>query len=105
MDKFAVIETGGKQYLVKPGDSIKIDPIQIPCEGDFLSFDKVLLRAENKEIKIGKPYIKDASVKAKLEKEGKYKKIKILRYHSKTRLRKRKGHKQPYIQVKIEEIN
>lgn len=102
MDKFAVIETGGKQYLVKTGDAIKIEKLKTAKEeGSILVFDKVLLIAEENGIKIGKPYIEGAKVEAEWQKEGRSKKIKILRYHSKTRERRRKGHRQAFTQVKI----
>ena len=103
-EKFAVIETGGKQYLIKEGDIIKIERLKKPDENGLLNFDKVLLYVEGGEIKIGKPYLTGLEIKADWLKEAKAKKIKILRYHSKTRRRRKKGHKQIYTQIKIKEI-
>lgn len=100
----AVIETGGKQYIVSPGDIIKVEKLKKPENGDYLYFDKVLLAAKNEDIKIGKPFVENIKVKAEWEKEIRGKKIKILRYHSKTRHRRRKGHRQTYTQIKIKEI-
>ncbi len=101
---FAVIETGGKQYLVKPGDIIRIERIEKPSKGDIVHFDKVLLLVKEGEIKLGNPYLKAAKIGGKLLKEGRFKKITHLRYHSKTRQQRRKGHRQIYTEVKIEEF-
>jgi len=103
-EKFAVIETGGKQYLVREGDTIKIEKLKKPDNGEFLNFEKTLLYVDHDEIKIGKPYLTGLEIKAEWLKEAKAKKIKILRYHSKTRRRRRKGHRQTYTQIKIKEI-
>ena len=84
--KFAVIQTGGKQYLVKPGDTIKIEKLPKPeKEGELLYFNDVLLIADGDKVQIGKPFLKDVKVSAELLKEGRLKKISILRYKSKTR--------------------
>ncbi len=101
--KFAVIETGGKQYLVKPGDKIKIERIKA-AEGDAVHFDKVLLLAGEGETKIGNPYIKDEKISGKLLREGRNKKITHLRYHSKTRYTKKSGHRQIFNEIQIGEF-
>ena len=102
--KLAVIETGGKQYLVKPGSVIRIEKIEKPKKGDAVSFDKVLLLVDGKEIKIGNPFIKGAKIAGKLIKEGRTDKITNLRYHSKTRYTKKHGHRQFFSEVKIEDF-
>ena len=103
-DKLAVIETGGKQYLVKPGDVIKIERIEKPKKGDVVHFDKVLLLGGEGEVKLGNPYLKAAKIGGKLLKEGRFKKITHLRYHSKTRQQRRKGHRQIYSEITIGEF-
>ncbi len=103
-NKFAVIETGGKQYLIKPGDVIRIERIEKPKKGDSVHFDKVLLMGSEGEIKLGDPFIKDAKVSGKWLEEIKGKKITNLRYHSKTRYTKKHGHRQIYAKVAIGEI-
>ena len=103
MEKLAVIQTGGKQYLVKPGDKLKIEKIKAGKDGNVV-FDKVLLLADDKNVKIGAPYIEGAKVLAKSEGEMRGKKITVLRYKSKTRYRKKKGHRQTYTKIKIIEI-
>lgn len=103
MTKLAVIQTGGKQYLVKPGQFLKIEKLNLPAQENF-SFDKVLLIADEKEIKIGAPYIEGAKVSAKIEGEGRAKKINVIKYKSKTRYHKKYGHRQPYTQVAISDF-
>jgi len=78
---FAVIRTGGKQYLVAPGDKIKIEKIDKP-EGGEVTFNQVLLAVKNKSIKIGAPLVKGAKVKAKVLKQGKAKKVIIFIFSS-----------------------
>ena len=101
----AVIETGGKQYLIAPGQKIKIEKIKGAKTGDEIVFDKVLLFVDEKgEIKIGQPYITDLKISAQCEEQGKSKKVIVFRYHSKTRYKKKKGHRQPFMKVAIKEI-
>ncbi len=113
-DKFAVMETGGKQYLVKPGNIISVERLEQPkkglargratAEGDTIHFDKVLLMGGEGETKLGDPYIKGVKIPGKFIKEGKGKKIINLRYHSKTRQQRRKGHRQIFTEVSINEF-
>src|SRR3989344_5662052 len=99
---FAVIETGGKQYRVSPGTKIKVE--KLTPEGENFVFDKVLLVSDGKGIKIGKPYVGDSKVEAKIVKQGRAKKVIVFRYKSKTRQRTKKGHRQPYTEVEITSI-
>jgi large subunit ribosomal protein L21 len=97
---FAVIKTGGKQYLVSPGDKIKIEKLGVD-EGKEVFFKEVLLLNKGKAIKIGTPLVKGAKVTAKVLKQGKAKKVTILKYKPKKRYQKKKGHRQPYTEVEI----
>jgi len=101
MGKLAVIQTGGKQYIVSPGQSLKVEKIKNAKIGEDIIFDKVLLIAEKDNVKIGRPFVNNAKVSAKLEGEGRGKKVTIVKYKAKTRHRKKKGHRQPYALVKI----
>lgn len=101
--KIAIIETGGKQYKVSEGQKIKIEKIKGEKNANFI-FDKVLLVAD-KDVKIGTPYLENAKVEAKIVRQGRDKKKIVFRYHSKTRYRKKKGHRQPYTEVEITKIN
>ncbi len=102
---FAVIETGGKQYKVSPGDTLKIEKLSdLENKGDKITFDKVLLVSDDKEVKIGEPYVSGAKVEATLEEQGRSKKIFVIRFRSKSRYFKKNGHRQPFTKVKIEAI-
>lgn len=103
-DKFAVIETGGKQYLVKPGDRLKVERLAKSGEETVVSFDKVLLMSGDGEVSIGQPYIQDAKIGAEWLGEKKGKKITMMRYKSKTRRHRKKGHRQIYTSVAIGEF-
>jgi large subunit ribosomal protein L21 len=97
---FAVIETGGKQYKVSPGGKIRVEKINGEV-GGLVIFDKVLLRAGDKEVEIGAPHLKGARVEAKILKQSRSKKKIVFRYHSKTRYRKFKTHRQPFTEIQI----
>ncbi len=99
---FAVIKTGGKQYLVQPGDKLKIEKLDKE-PGKEVVFSDVLLLEKNKKLEIGKPTIK-AKVKAKVLKQDKYKKVIVFKYKSKKRYHKKRGHRQPYTLVEIKSI-
>lgn len=104
---FAIIKTGGKQYKVAEGDVLSVEKISSDKRqetSDKVIFDKVLLWANDKDIKIGKPLVSGAKVEAKVVEEGKGKKKMVFRYKSKTRRRKKKGHRQLYTKVQITKI-
>ncbi|MCK5059695.1 MAG: 50S ribosomal protein L21 [Candidatus Pacebacteria bacterium] len=103
--EFAVIQTGGKQYPVKVGETLKIEKLSgTHKEGDKITFDKVLLVDNGKDTTIGTPYIDGAKVEATLNKIGRNKKIDVLKYKAKSRYRKLRGHRQPFFSVKIDSI-
>lgn len=99
---YAIIETGGKQYAVSSGTKLKIE--KLPESKGIINFDKVLFAADDKDVYVGKPYLGNATVSAERIKEGRSEKVLVFRYHSKTRYRKKKGHRQPYTEVLIKEI-
>lgn len=102
---FAVIKTGGKQYLVSPGDKIKIEKIDASEEKEVV-FDEVLLIIDDKEeIKMGAPFIEGAKVKAKLLAQDRAKKIVVFKYKPKKRYQKKMGHRQSYTEVEITSIS
>ena len=103
--EFAVIQTGGKQYKVAKGDTLKIEKIK----GDFtvgskLTFDKVLLLNDTKGSTIGTPMIAGAKVEATLEQIGRNKTIDVIKYKQKSRYFKKYGHRQPWFKVRISAI-
>ncbi len=99
---YAVIETGGKQYRVSVGDKVKVEKLGLN-EGDKVTFDKVLIVSDS-DVKVGKPYIEGAKVEGKVLKEAKDKKIIVYKYKSKKNERTKKGHRQPFTLVEIENI-
>ena len=96
----AVIKTGGKQYLVSPGDKIKIEKLN-KKEGAEIAFNEVLLLEKGKQIQIGTPLIKGVKVVGKVLKQGKAKKVIIFKYKAKKRYKVKKGHRQSYTEVEI----
>lgn len=100
---FAVIETGGKQYKVTPGQKIKVEKLSAAANGS-VKFDKILLKGEGENIEIGAPHVKDASVEARVLKQGRHDKVIVFKYSSKSRYKKKKGHRQPYTEVEIVSI-
>ncbi|PIP23957.1 MAG: 50S ribosomal protein L21 [Bdellovibrio sp. CG_4_9_14_3_um_filter_39_7] len=103
MTQFAIIKTGGKQYLVSPGQKIKIEKLDAK-EGEVLNFDQVLLVEKNKKIEIGNPLVKNARVSATVVSQGKNKKIVVFKYKAKKRYKVKKGHRQPFTEVEIKNI-
>ena len=98
--KFAVIETGGKQYRVSTGDVVRVEKLAASSEG-AVSFDRVLLLVDGEDVQIGTPYLEGKKVDGKVVEAGRDKKKIVFRYHSKTRHRKKKGHRQPFTEVRI----
>src|SRR3989338_4749709 len=99
----AVIKTGGKQYLVQPGDNIKVELLD-KKEGETVVFSDVLLLEKSKKIEIGNPIVKDAKVEAKILKHGKADKIIVFKYKPKKRYQRKLGHRQKYTEVEITNI-
>lgn len=100
----AIIKTGGKQYLVKPGDKIKIEKID-KKEGSEITFKEVLLLEKGKKMELGNPLIKGAKVTGKVLSQGKGKKVIIFKYKPKTRYKVKKGHRQPFTEIEIKTID
>ena len=95
----AIIKTGGKQYIVQPGDKIKVEKID-KKEGESFSFSDVLLVGDDKKTEIGTPLLK-AEVLAKVLSHGKGDKVIVYKYKAKKRESRKIGHRQPYTEVEI----
>ena len=104
MNTFAIIKTGGKQYKVAEGDVLNVEWLKTKDESKEVIFEEVFLVA-NGEVKVGKPTVSGAKVAAKILEEGKGKKKMVLRYNSKTRQPKKKGHRQPFTKIQITKIS
>jgi large subunit ribosomal protein L21 len=101
--EFAVIKTGGKQYIVRTGDVLDIE--KLVHETDTVVFDQVLLVADEKTAMVGQPLVKGATVTAKVLEDGRAAKKLVFRYKAKIRYKKKKGHRQPFTKVKIKKIS
>ena len=99
----AVIRTGGKQYLVSPGQKIKVEKIA-KKEGSEINFPELLLLEKNKKIEIGTPLIKGVKIIGKIVRHGKTKKVIVFKYKAKKREKTKRGHRQPFTEVEIIKI-
>ena len=101
---YAIIETGGKQYKVKAGDTIKVEKLEI-SPGDSHVFTKVLAIGSQGNLTIGTPTVEGATVAATATDQAKAKKVIVYKFKAKKGYHKKKGHRQPYTALKIEAIN
>ncbi|MBI2830147.1 MAG: 50S ribosomal protein L21 [Chloroflexi bacterium] len=99
----AIIETGGKQYKVSPGQMIKVDRLNV-ADGDKVDLDKVLLIAEGDQVTVGTPLIEGAKVIATAREQVRDKKIIVGKFKAKVRYKRKVGHRQPYTMLAIDEI-
>ncbi|WP_203333112.1 50S ribosomal protein L21 [Planococcus beigongshangi] len=100
---YAIIETGGKQIKVEAGQEIYVEKLNGEA-GDVITFDKVLFVGGD-DAKVGVPFVEGATVTAKVEKQGKQKKITVFKYKAKKNYRKKQGHRQPYTKLTVDAIN
>ena len=103
-EKYAIIETGGKQYQALPGKTVCIEKIEGQA-GDKVEFDKVLFKKTgDNSFEFGKPFIKNASVKASIVKQDKAPKVISFKFQRRHKVRTKKGHRQPQTIIRIESI-
>ncbi|UCD54559.1 MAG: 50S ribosomal protein L21 [Dehalococcoidia bacterium] len=100
---YAVVETGGKQYKVTPGQTIDVERLDV-AEGDTVELDKVLLIVDCDKVTVGQPTVEGAKVVATSQGEGKGEKIIVFKYKSKVRYRRKRGHRQLYTRLLIDKI-
>jgi len=102
--KYAVVESGGKQYIVREGERVDVD--RLPLEiGSKVEFQDVLYFAKDGDVKVGTPLVKGAKVTGKVVDQIKAKKILVFKYIPKERVRRRRGHRQRYTRVEIDKIS
>lgn len=99
----AIIKTGGHQYKVKEGDTIKVQKIEGEV-GSKIKFDDVLLLKDGDKVIVGAPKVENAFVEGTIKEQGREKKIIVFFYRHKTRNKKKQGHRQPYTLVTIDKI-
>ena len=101
---YAVINTGGKQYLVQEGEELKIEKLLLK-EGEKVEFDALLtFKEDGEDVKIGAPKVENAKVIAEVILQDRAKKISVIKFKSKSRYRRNVGHRQPFTKIKIEKI-
>lgn len=105
MNTYAIVLTGGKQYRVKPGDVIDVERLAEFEPGDTVTLDHVLLVSKEGAVTVGTPVVPGAKVVAKVEAEGKAKKILVFKYKPKVRYRRKNGHRQRFSRLAIESID
>ncbi|MFA1822548.1 50S ribosomal protein L21 [Virgibacillus oceani] len=99
---YAIIETGGKQVKVEEGQEIFVEKVEAESE-ETVTFDKVLFVGGD-DVKVGAPYVDGATVTAKVEKQGRQKKITVFKYKPKKNYKRKQGHRQPYTKLVIDKI-
>ncbi len=99
----AIIETGGKQYLVAPKDKLVLEKLSAN-EGETVNFDKVLLTIDKDQVNIGKPFVSGVKVTGKVLSQGKGEKLVVFKYRAKSRYRRKTGHRQLQSVVEIQSI-
>lgn len=101
---YAVIATGGKQYRVAQGDTIRIEKLTAD-EGSDIEFEKVLMIADGDDVKVGAPYIDGGKVSATVKTHGRGKKVEIVKFRRRKHHRKQMGHRQSYTEIEITGIS
>jgi len=101
---YAVVRTGGKQYRLGVGDSVKVE--KLPDEvGNIVELSQILMVSDGSEVKVGTPLVAGASVKAEIVGHGRDKKIRVFKMKRRKQYRRTQGHRQAFTQLKITEIN
>jgi len=100
---YAIIETGGKQVKVTEGQEIFVEKVASET-GDTVTFDKILMVGGD-DVKVGAPYVDGVTVTAKVEKQGRQKKINVIKFKPKKNYSRKQGHRQPYTKLVIDKIN
>lgn len=100
---YAVINTGGKQYRVTPGEQVRVEMLKGEA-GDTITFEQVLLTSDGEKILLGQPYLENSKVVGQIVRQGKGKKVVVLKYKRRKTYRRKRGHRQPFTLVRIDAI-
>ena len=101
---YAVVQTGGKQYRVSEGDTLRVEKLGAE-EGASVELDKVLMFVDGQDVRIGKPFVEDGKVRARVKSHGRGKKVKIIKFKRRKHHLKRQGHRQWYTELEITDIS
>ncbi|MCA9668159.1 MAG: 50S ribosomal protein L21 [Myxococcales bacterium] len=100
---YAVVKTGGKQYRVSRGDTIKVE--KLPGDvGDVVTLDEVLLVSDGDNVSVGKPTVGGAAVSAEILEQDRHRKVLVFKYKRRKRYRRKNGHRQPYTALRVIDI-
>ena len=101
---YAVIKTGGKQYRVAEGQTLKVEKLEVE-EGASVEFDTVMMLADGDQIQVGAPFVEGARVTATVKSQGRGPKIRIIKFRRRKHYFKRQGHRQGYTELRINGIS
>ena len=104
MTDYAIVRTGGKQYRVRPGDTVSVEKLGGEV-GDFVNFDEVLMTSVDDKVTVGSPLVDNATVRVEITEQGRGKKVIAFRYKNKTRQRTKRGHRQSFTDVLVQDIS
>lgn len=104
MPTYAIVQTGGKQYRVKPGDTVRVESLP-GDDGDTIELDDVRMVSDDGDVTLGSPNIPGAKVTAEILGRGRGKKVIVFKYKAKTRYRRKNGHRQNYTELKVTDIS
>jgi len=102
--KYAIAQTSGKQFLLKPGQWYDVDFIKDANIGDFIYLNKILFLRNNNQIQIGQPFLENSQIPAKIIQQVKGKKITVLKTKPKKKYTRTRGHRQAYTRVQIDNL-
>lgn len=97
---YAVIQTGGKQYRVSQGDTVRVEKLAADA-GASVELDKVLMVADGEDVKVGKPYVEGGKVTATVKSHGRGKKVNIIKFRRRKQHMKRQGHRQYFTELEV----
>ena len=100
---YAVIQTGGKQYRVMPGQDIQIEKLP-GAVGDAVTFDQVLLTSDGEKVRVGQPLVESSKVLGRILRQARAKKVMVVKFKRRKDYRRKRGHRQPLTLVRIETI-
>ena len=102
---YAIVEVGGRQHMMQPNQTVKVD--RRPQEsGEEITLDKVLaIKGDDGELRVGRPYLEDASIKVRVVEQGRERKITVVKYKAKKHYRRKVGHRQHFTALEVLEIN
>ena len=101
---YAVIQTGGKQYKVQPGETVYLEKLP-GTAGDAIEFDEVLLVADDEQVAVGRPLIEGAKVSGEIVEQGRGQKLIVYKFKRRKNYRRKNGHRQDYTAVKISAVS